>query len=185
MKRRILIFGSIFTVVLLTFTLSLSVVYASSSLETGPGEKVEHEYLPTEGEWLFPGGYLDPENAWDGEILAYDDNTFTKATCRITAPYWVWTPWVEFTRGSFLCTYIGFYAWYDSEHCDEIDIDVYYNGDWHYVYRGSFADRQWVLQPVDYHVISRARVRFHVLRYEFPWFYVVADLHEFRFYGYP
>ena len=188
--QSILVGGFLVTMVLWTIAGTISVEGISHMPVTSP---VEPDRIyprpipppPIQPEWILPTGYNDPDDAWYNEPYAYDNNEDTSAHCMITQPEWVWTPWLELTLSSpVTCTHVGFYAWYDPDHCNAIHIDVYYNDDWHHVYQGIFNDRQWTIEPMSEHTITMARVSFQVQRYGFPYYYVVADLHEFQFYGY-
>ena len=127
-------------------------------------------------------------NAWDDEPYAYDGNTATKAGCEITEFGWTWTPYIQLTLPTPIhINKIRFWAWYDSDHCDEIDIDVFWQstpgvgGYWTNVYEGSYEDREWVEKPFQYSgYVTKARIRFEVQRWLL--WPVVADLHEFKFY---
>jgi len=80
------------------------------------------------GSWISPTGHNDPEDAWDNETRAYDDNTTTNASCIREESGWDWTPFIELTLEEPLeCEKIRFYAWYNALHCNKIDVDVYYS----------------------------------------------------------
>ncbi len=131
--------------------------------------------------WLSPAGYYDPNNAWDNEQNTYDGNTDTKATCRITDSGWVWTPWIELTLSSSVeCNKIRFWAWYDVVHCKKIEIHVGSAS-----YEGTYNNYQWTEFSFSQQSVSIAYIRFYVQRYGYPYYYVVADLHEFQFYKMP
>ncbi len=175
--------------VFLFFLLTSSTIIGAAGpvfQKAGPVEYEIHTLPPPpiEPQWVRPTGYNDPENAWVDEAKAFDGFVATKAGCQITDLFARWTPWLELTLSSpIICNKIRFYAWYDDLHCNMIDFDLYYNGDWHHIYQGGYTDREWV----DYSFstisgVTKARVSFHVNR--LLWDYVVADLHEFQFFGY-
>ncbi len=87
-----------------------------------------HEFNFHGASWIVPTGYNDPENAWDNEVYAYDNDPDTKAGCTIDESGWIWTPFIELTLSKPLeCDKIRFYAWYSPLHCNMIDVDVYYS----------------------------------------------------------
>ncbi len=140
--------------------------------------KIPEDYDPR---WISPTGYSDPEYSWHDEIYSFDGNTETKAGCTITRIGWRWTPWLELTLPQAIgCNKIRFYAWYDEDHCDEVDVDIYFNGNWHHVFQGSYTGYQWVQKTFNEQSVTKARISFHVKR----WILspVTADLHEFQFY---
>ncbi|MFH1100857.1 MAG: hypothetical protein V1726_02325 [Methanobacteriota archaeon] len=148
-----------------------------------PLMRQEHN-LPPIPRWILPSGHNDPENTWQNETKAYDGFVATKAGCTIYDFYWTWTPWLELTVSApITCDRIRFYAWYDELHCNRIDFDIYYDGDWHHLYQGPFADREWVEYSfMKASSVTKARVCFHVQRWIL--WPVTADLHEFQFFGY-
>jgi len=132
-------------------------------------------------DWITPDNHCDPESAWKQEILSYDYGTDTKADCLIEDFGWIWTPWLELMLEEPMnCNKIRFYAWYHQFHCRNIDVDLFYDGSWHGLYQGSFANWQWVEKSFNEQVVSKARVRFEVQRWLLS--AVKADLYEFQFY---
>ncbi len=175
--------------VVLFFLLTSSTIIGAAApvfQKAGPLECEIHIYPPPpiEPQWMHPTGYNDPENAWENETKAYDGYVATKAGCRVYEFFWKWTPWLELTLSTpITCDKIKFYAWYDDLHCNMIDIELFYNGDWHFLYQGGYADREWVVYSFSTHAdVTKARVSFHVQRWVLD--PVVADLHEFQFFGY-
>lgn len=138
--------------------------------------------------WILPDGYNDSDDAWDYEILAYDNDIGTKAGCTITDSYWnewVWTPWLELTLSTpITCDKIRFYAWYNFLHCNEIEYYIYGDNSTHHR-SGYFDNHEWVVDDIPGGPrtnIYKAKVRFHVRRGI--WSQVTADLHEFQFHEY-
>ncbi len=140
--------------------------------------------LDQEG-WNFPTDHNDPEDAWDYEVRAYDDDTDTRAGCWIYSAGRQWTPCLELLiNPPVSSSRVRFWAWFDDDymlkHCRYIDLDIYYGTSWHDLYEGSFADRTWVAKSFSQQLMQKARVRFEVNRQT--WLTVIADLHEFEFY---
>ena len=130
--------------------------------------------------WVSPTGYDDPKGEWNDEPYAYDENTNTKA---YSNRYYIqqWTKFLVLTLPSPIrSNKIRFWAWYDADHCDQIDVDIYSNDAWVDVYQGSYAGYTWVEKTFSERSVTKARVAFHVIKGT--WAYVVADLHEFDFY---
>ena len=154
-------------------------IYISSN---GGSDSVFVEITIDKG-WTVPDDHNDPDNEWDDESNAYDTNTNTKATCEITEFGWVWTPWLEFSFNSPKeCSMIRWWAWWDSLHCDQIEIKVYNGAQQVFSFSGVYDDREWEewslgSQPK---TVTDVKVRFHVKRW--PLYPVVADLHELQFY---
>jgi len=137
---------------------------------------------PFEPEWVSPTGFYDLDHAWYDEPYAIDNDTETKACCPIDGSGWVWTPWLELTLTTPIRSMkIRFYAWYDQNHCNVIDVEVCCDGRWASVFVGGFMNHQWVEKPCDLGGnVTGAKVRFYVHRWLLS--HVVADLHDFQFY---
>lgn len=110
--------------------------------------------------WVSPTGYDDPSDEWDDEELAYDGNTATNAEGSVD-PH-AWGGFLELTHAAFNCDKVRYYADYDDSDINEIDVDVYYDGDWHDVYEGEFADKEYEERaiPAGTKSVTAARVRF-------------------------
>ena len=129
--------------------------------------------------WISPTGHNDPENMWEDESNAYDQNPLTSTSGEAVGYGWQWTSWLELTISSPIdCDRIRFWA-YSSGYCNEIDIDVFYSNDWHDVYQGSYIDREWVEKTFSEQSVTKARVKFKVRGVYSPG---IANLYEFQFY---
>jgi len=114
--------------------------------------------------WQSPTGFNDPDNKWDDETNAYDENTGTEATTIIYKPGEDWADyWLELTHAALNCSKVQFWAYYETGRIDQIDLDVYYDDGWHDVYQGIYADKEWVEKdiPEGAKSVTAARVRFH------------------------
>ncbi|RLF34307.1 MAG: hypothetical protein DRM98_00895, partial [Thermoplasmata archaeon] len=160
-----------------TYTVTLTVTDDQGKTGTDTAEATVNT------RWISPTGYNDPENTWDNEEKAYDDNTGTKAVFTLTGSgwnEWVWTDFLELTHSPIECSKIRFYAWYDQLHCNQIEIYVYYDDSWHPIYSGSFNNKQWVEASLDgVHTVTKAKIRFSLRRGIYQ--SVTADLYEFDF----
>ncbi|MCX6666103.1 MAG: hypothetical protein NT038_08635 [Euryarchaeota archaeon] len=185
-KHRGTTLGIVILMLCLSTMFTIRVESRPTLQEESPLEYESHTFPPPpiEPGWMRPTGYNDPENAWIDETKAFDGYVATKAGCKITELFARWTPWLELTLSSqIICNKIRFYAWYDDLHCNMIHFDLYYSGDWHHMYEGGYTDREWVNYSFGtISGVTKARVSFHVNR--LLWDYVVADLHEFQFFGY-
>ena len=89
-----------------------------------------------------PTGFVDPDGAWTDEALVYDDDTGPDAECLVPAASW--GSFLEVTRAATVCKGVRFHADYDVGEIEQINLDAYYNGAWHDVYEGIFANNAWV-----------------------------------------
>jgi hypothetical protein len=111
--------------------------------------------------WKSPTGYNDPDNAWFDQANAYDGNTTTRATCFAIPPS-SWGSFLELLiTPTILCDKVRFYA--SGSNITQVDIDVYYDDNWHDVYQGIFTASQWNEKTISNgpFVILKARVRFY------------------------
>ena len=107
-----------------------------------------------------PTGYNDPDSKWIYEISVYDNDVETYAYTEIELLSW--GSFLELNIDSILCNKIRFFADPLSEYITEIDIDVYYDGAWHDVYEGTFADKIWEEKSLSgNYSITKARIRFY------------------------
>ncbi len=108
-----------------------------------------------------PTGHNDPDSQWISETNAYDGNTATSANNDISPTSW--SSFLELIISSTLCDSVKFYAWFGGEFSiNSIDVDVYYDGAWHHIYEGTYADREWVEKSFDEdYLVTKARVRFY------------------------
>jgi len=125
-----------------------------------------------------PTGYNDPYNEWINETFAYDDNISTRAVRR-DVPQNSWSAFLELIIGAIPCNKVRFVAGYNPDLICSIDLDVYYEGDWHHVYEGAYSNK-----PIwnEYNLggtysITKARVRF----YNTGGIVMNANLYEFNF----
>jgi len=113
------------------------------------------------GTWTSPTSHIDADGKWSNEENVYDGDIATYSFNDILAASW----------GSYLILLINeesidkvrFYAHYGALDVNIVDIDVYYDGDWHDVYEGDFSDKEWVEKdiPAGAQLVSKARIRFY------------------------
>lgn len=111
--------------------------------------------------WVSPTGFIDPGNMWRDETKAYDEDTDSPAINDI--PTKQWSSYLELTHAALSCDKVQFWAYYDARYITQISVDVYYDGAWHNIYEGSFADREWVEKtiPAGTKSVTAARVKFY------------------------
>lgn len=127
--------------------------------------------------WISPTSFTDPDTQWTDETKIYDDNTGTYGYDSI--PVNNWSSFVEVEISVIQCRKVRYYADYSTADINKIDVDAYYNGDWHDVYEGAFADMAWEEQPLnDTYSVNKSRVRFYN---DYDSAAVEAKLYEFDF----
>ncbi len=111
--------------------------------------------------WLPGTEQGDPDEAWEDEASAADDDedTCARSYHDIWAPQW--GPFIHLSRAAIPCNGVRFIA-RQGGYIDEVDVDVLKDGSWTDVYQGTYADRQWVTHFFRAGVVTEARVRFHV-----------------------
>lgn len=110
--------------------------------------------------WISPTGHNDPSSEWSYESRAFDERTSSSTYSKI--PPLSWSGFLELTHDALDCDKIRFYA-LSEWHFEWIDVDIYYEGDWHHVHEGFFADRTWVEKniPEGQKSVTAARIRFY------------------------
>lgn len=87
---------------------------------------------------ISPTGFNDPDNAWNNEANAYDNNLSS-----VAITYYPTVHFLELTTSEVLCSSVRFYASVAGTGNKEINLDVYYSGAWHDVYQGDFTAATW------------------------------------------
>jgi len=122
--------------------------------------------------WISPTGHDDPDGAWINESDAYDDDTETDASnSAVSYGYYL-----ELTIAEILCDKVRIYA-QDSggvpKYDPDLDIDVYYGGDWHNIWSGAITRLFWIEKAIgSSQLVTKARVKSNtsdrnLLLYEF------------------
>jgi len=111
--------------------------------------------------WVSPTGHNDPGVVWVNPELAYDESLITYAATALTTG--VWTAFLGLTHAALNCDKIQFVARVCGTKVDSIDVDVYYDGDWHHVYEGAYTNSEWVEKPIPAGTksVTAAQIRFH------------------------
>ena len=109
--------------------------------------------------WVNPTGFSDPSGLWEQETDAYDDSTSTCAY-QPYVPAETWGEIIEFSRPAIPCDKIRVYpnAYYGN---GQIDIDLYYDGDWHDLYQGDFIHNDWNEYEFSQQIVSAVRFRIY------------------------
>ena len=94
----------------------------------------------TADDWQSPTGHT--EGDWGNEANTYDEDTGTSATISVSA--YSWSEDLELTIDALYCDKVRFWAYYSGTYINSIDLDVYYDGSYHDVYEGTYADREWI-----------------------------------------
>ncbi|MBA7568147.1 hypothetical protein ES708_09868 [subsurface metagenome] len=129
------------------------------------------------GSWISPTGHSDPDEKWDFEERVYDGDIET-GSHSATGPG-RWSSFLELFVNPAMIDKVRFYADWFAGQIDEVDVDVYYEGNWHHVYEGVYAHREWVEKAlVGARLVSTAQIRFKNADARYP---QGAFLWEFQF----
>ena len=122
--------------------------------------------------WVSPTNFNDPDNKWNSETLAYDDNISTGADSpNITAR--TWSSYVEFNIASISCDKIRYYAFYNAN-INQISVDVYYSGGWHNIYEGIQLNQTWEEKAIgSTQDVTAVRVRFYAKKVDTAYLYEI------------
>ncbi|GAH65409.1 unnamed protein product, partial [marine sediment metagenome] len=109
--------------------------------------------------WVSPTGHDDPDYRWTNEILAYDEDTETYAYTQSESKF------LELILTSPIsCDKIQIYAnmyFYGNQPVD-VDIDLFYDGDWQHLHDGVISGLEWVEKAIGLtKTVSKARVHFN------------------------
>jgi len=85
-------------------------------------------------EWVCPTGFVDGD--WNLEASAYDGNMVTYANYSV--PPESWSPYVEYTHAALNCSKVRFYAQWFAADVSDVRVGVFYGGEWHQLYEGTF-----------------------------------------------
>ena len=135
-------------------------------------------------EWVSPDGYSDTNSGWSDEPKSYDNSLTTYAYSKRLYYFqsWQWSEYLTLTLSNPVsCDKIRFYALYHADYINKIRLDVYYNGNWHFVYEGAFSNLAWVEKSLGgTYSVAKARVRFY---YKGCLTGTTADLYELGFHN--
>ena len=109
--------------------------------------------------WLLPAS--ETANGWSDSINSYDNDTGTRSS--YTIPNKSWSPYIEYSFSSRPVAAIRYYV--DTvfpAQGDLIDIDLYYDGDWHDYHQDAPTDVSWqTINGADISSVTGARVRIY------------------------
>ena len=109
--------------------------------------------------WISPTGHIDPDTQWSNEPNAYDEIEASQAAS--ASPGHSWSAFLELTHAAINCDKVRFHAPFNGTQ-NGIDLDVYYDGDWHHVYQGIYTSNEWVEKDLgSSHSVTAARVSFY------------------------
>ena len=111
-----------------------------------------------------PAGWISP-NDWSGASWANGQNAYdgdritTWASCSVPAGQW--GGFIEFTLPPADCDRIRVFNWNDTSILTLVDVDVWYDGEWHHAYQGSYTTGSYKeIALDDVHTISKVRIRY-------------------------
>jgi len=120
-----------------------------------------HCYVPNTGDgfWVSPSS-SDNGSEWFDDSLAYDGDKKTYAYNPVVPTSW--SAFVEFTIDTDNYDNVRFYAKYDIDNINTIDIDAYHSGAWRDIYEGSYASMEWIEKSLGgTYEITNYRIRFY------------------------
>lgn len=125
--------------------------------------------------WILPTNFSDPDNVYDDEPLAYDDDTDTKATTTTEDKYLI-----LILDNPIFCDKIRIWArkrWDITWGPADVSIDVFYNGEYHNIHNGAVTDDAWdEISIGSTQIVSKGRVKHNDIFYFTQWY-----LYEFHF----
>jgi hypothetical protein len=146
-----------------------------------------HNVDPTGGTWVSPTGYNDPNNKWNDEDEAYDEDEESSAQTTVDWRPWAWTQFIELTHNPMDCKWIRFKAWKSLLYCKWIDVDIHWdNGDYG-VINGDFTNYLSGWNVEDFGGTTKTgtdktMIRFYAQRGVNPFSKIYPDVFEFDFY---
>ena len=129
--------------------------------------------------WVSPTGYEIP-CAWLYAGRAFDDDLNTNAfDCW---SYYGWSPYwlVLLVDPPITCDKIRFNAYWYTYYQNQIDVDVYKDGEWIHVYEGTYSSRVWEEKSFPEGKVSKARIRTYSQSF---WGVTIRYFYEFDFWG--
>ena len=137
--------------------------------------------------WISPTGWNDIDDAWKKfSLITFDwtdppdninDGNVVTGSGSMTSGE-SWSSFYGLTISEISCNSVRLYATKATFQGD-VDLDVYYDGDWHHIYQGAYDDSDWVEKVLDdTYVVTAARLRFYN-NYGSSW---RLRLHEFEFF---
>ena len=134
--------------------------------------------------WVAPTGYVDVDSAWSVESNSYD-NIFTSSASSLGVPAETWSSFLEFDFPTAQYDKIAYYIDYSGaipKSNRMVDIDLFYDGDWHDEYQGEYVEwNSGIGMRQDISVgagksISKARFRLYQIGLDTPYFIYEVNL---------
>lgn len=140
------------------------------------------KYVLAADDWISPTSHDDPDSAWTDEQKAYDEITASNYALETSVTATVWGNYlVLYPPYSILGDRFRIMSNHPGPGTYEEEIDFYYEGDWHNIYSGAFADSSWEtkINGAGAKTITAARIRYlsSVNKSNAAW------IREFDFYG--
>lgn len=141
-------------------------------------------YVPTvqanPDDWVSPTGYEDPDNAWNNEANAYDEDTGSRADTNLG--FSTWSKWLYLNIDEISCDKVRFwvecYGGFPPTSKDPyIDLDVIRDGETVDVFEGVVSRLQWVEKSFDSGMVTSMHMRFMGSTFDFIYVYE-ADFWE-------
>lgn len=112
--------------------------------------------------WVSPTSHNDPASAWTNPHQCYDDDPGTLGLDP-AIPTESYGEFLELIRAAVDCDKIRYNALCQHVDFGKIDVDVFYDEDWHDVHEGDFARNEWEERsiPAGTKSVTKARVRFY------------------------
>ncbi len=108
------------------------------------------------GEWVSPTSSED-YGVWTTETLAYDGNTGTYASISVAAG--AWSDFLELNIAAINANAVKFVIYMVSILTPIVDVDIYYDSDWHHLYEAATNRLEWITVSFDTQSVTKARIR--------------------------
>lgn len=127
--------------------------------------------------WVSPTGFSDPDNDWEDEPFAYDDDILTYAWEGIGGGLaGAWGSFLHLTIAEITSNKLRYMAGSSLGQISQVDVDVFKDGVWVHVYEGAIGIG-WQEKTFTQGQVTEARIRFWCPRFITD----TAFLYEFDF----
>ena len=110
--------------------------------------------------YIAPVSFIDPDNVWNNESNAIDNNTATYASSYHAINSDQWSSYIYLTQGDVFSNGLSFNARGQTE-VDQAQVDIFVNGGWITVFNGGFTNRVNTIASFSQSIVTQARIRFH------------------------
>lgn len=113
--------------------------------------------------WSSPTGFEDPDTSWSLENKAYDESLVSYAYPAADLATGTWSDFIVLTSPSLFCDKVRFYVSQENPNAgDKIDLDVYYDSEWHDVYEGTYTASVWVEKSLEgLGLVTKTKIRLY------------------------